>query len=90
MIVYTKGENLEKEDMLFYTAINKNIGLIPTGETIKKTHNTGSETKVVFKGNRTPYGFIRDCGNYYIEARYSEYVKISKDLKTITIDVDDK
>ena len=90
MIIYTKGENLTKDDMLFYTSINKNLGLIPTGETIKKCCDSGSETKVVFKGNHTPFGFIRDCGNYYIEARYSEYVKLSKDLKTITKDVDDK
>ena len=90
MTIYEKGQSLTEEEKFFFTAVNKGTGLIPTGETIKKTYSTGIETKAVFKGKWTPYGYIRDCGKYYIEARYSEYVKISKDLKTITRDVDDK
>ena len=46
--------------------------------------------KVVFRGNFTPHNTIRDCGNYYIEAHYSRYVKIDKEtLKIIDYDCED-
>ena len=94
MTTYKRGENLNGEDMEFFGKSYK--GLIPTGETIVKEWHGSEEwdnsmvSKVVFKGNWTPYGCIRDCGDHYIEALYSSYRWISKDLQTIKEDVADR
>ena len=65
--------------------------LKPTGEVIEVSSTTDPTiiNKVVVKGSWTPYGFIRDCGGHYIVALYSRYDRISKDLQTITEDVED-
>lgn len=87
MTIYIKGENLNAEDMKFYSKSFK--GLKPTGETIKEISDNHSQTTVVFKGSWTPYGCIRDCGDHYIKALYSSYRWISKDLQTTREDVED-
>lgn len=53
-------------------------------------------TRVIVKAkNRagcwTPFGTARDCGKYYIIAKYSRYVKIDKEtLQILDDDADDK
>lgn len=89
---YEFGKPLSLEDASFYS--RRYIGLTATGETIvKRWCEHGCEcsiTKVVFKGGYTPYGAIRDCGDHYIEALYSRYLWISKDLMCIINDVEDQ
>ena len=87
MTIYIKGDNLNAEDMKFYGKSFK--GLTPTGETIREISDNHSQSTVVFRGNRTPFGAIRDCGDHYIKALYSSYRWIGKDLKTIREDVAD-
>lgn len=87
MTIYTKGEKLTQEEMALFEKSFKDLS--PTGETVVKNFENGSITKVVFKGNRTPWGAIRDCGDHYIEALSSRYDRISKDLQTVTEDVED-
>lgn len=87
MTIYIKGENLNAEDMKFYSDSFKDLK--PTGETIKEISDNHSQTTVVFKGSWTPYGCIRDCGDHYIKALYSSYRWISKDLQTTREDVKD-
>lgn len=38
----------------------------------------------------TPYGTARDCGDYYIIARYDRYDRLDKRTLKITKDVDDR
>ena len=38
----------------------------------------------------TPTGTVRDCGDHYIEAKYSRFDKIDKKTLDITKDVEDK
>lgn len=86
MTKYTRGTPLTAAEIELY---KKSFdGLTPTGETIVKEGDDCRITKVVFKGRWTPYGAIRDCGGYYIEAGYSAYRRISKDLSTVVDDVD--
>ena len=88
MTVYIKGEPLAAREMNYYGACYK--GLTPTGETIHKVSDRESSAKVVFNGSWTPFGVIRDCGDHYIEALYSSYRWISKDLKHTREDVEDR
>lgn len=89
---YEFGNPLSMEDAAFYSRRYK--GLTATGETIvKRWCEHGCEcsiTKVVLRGFYTPQGAIRDCGDHYIEALYSRYLWISKDLKYIIDDVEDQ
>lgn len=87
MTIYMRGNPLTADEMAFFGKSYK--GLRPTGETIVKKWDGGSISKVVFKGSWTPSGAIRDCGDHYIEAGYSAYRRISKDLTKIVDDVDD-
>lgn len=53
------------------------------------------ENKVVLKmkpGYKgwTPSGCVRDCGDHYIEARYSRYDRVDKKTLKRTFDVEDK
>lgn len=91
MTTYRIGELLSKEDMEWYGKANKDSGMKPTGETLNCTWSDGtSMTYVVFKGTRTPYGYVRDCGNHYIIARYSSYTRIDKGTMKVTEDVNDR
>lgn len=65
-------------------------GLLLTGETITIGDEYESTTYVVFKGRRTPYMTVRDCGDHYIFAGYSQYYRIDKDTLQITNDVEDR
>ena len=65
-------------------------GLKMTGETLTLGDTDGGNTTyVVFTGKRTPYGYVRDCGDHYIKAQYSRYDRIDKNTLEITKDVDD-
>jgi hypothetical protein len=65
-------------------------GMKMTGETLTLGNSNGSScTYVVFKGSRTPYGYVRDCGDHYIKAQYSRYDRIDKETLEITKDVED-
>lgn len=88
MTIYIKSEPLTAEDMEWFRKSYK--GLKPTGEAIREISDHRSQTTVVFKGNWTPFGCIRDCGDHYIKALYSSYRWISKDLKTTREDVEDR
>lgn len=87
------AEKLTKDEAQWYN--RQYAGLTATGELIQKTYDSGDDlgkdviTKVVFQGCWTPCGAIRDCGDHYIEALYSSYKWISKDLTTIKTDVED-
>lgn len=66
-------------------------GMEMTGETLTLGSVDGSNcTYVVFKGRRTPYGYVRDCGDHYIKAQYSRYDSIDKETLEITRDVEDR
>lgn len=65
-------------------------GLLLTGETITIGDECESTTYVVFKGRKTPYMTVRDCGDHYIFAGYSQYYRIGKDTLQITDDVEDR
>lgn len=47
------------------------------------------ESSVIIKGPRTPYGYVRDCGDHYIVAYYSRYDRVDKQSGAITHDVED-
>ena len=81
--------HLSQEDTDYYTSMNK--GFTATADCLKVTYESGeSETYVIFKGNWTPYGMVRDCGDHYIRARYCGYERIDKDTLTVTEYVEDK
>ena len=65
-------------------------GLQLTGETITIGGEYDRTTHVVFKGKHTPYMTVRDCGDHYIFAGYSQYYRIDKDTLQITNDVEDR
>lgn len=65
-------------------------GLQLTGETITIGSKRESTTYVVLKGKYTPYFSVRDCGDHYIFAGYSQYYRIDKDTLQITNDVEDR
>ena len=44
----------------------------------------------VIKGDYTPCGYLRDCGDHYIKGWYNEYDRIEKDTFKITCNVEDK
>ena len=60
-----------------------------TGETLTLGDETAATTYVVFKGNWTRYMSVRDCGDHYIFAGYSQYYRIDKETLEITTDVED-
>jgi len=61
-----------------------------TGETLTLGNENENTTYVVFKGTWTRYGTVRDCGDHYIEAKYSSYDRIDKETLEITKDVEDE
>lgn len=62
-----------------------------TGETLTfEAENGAAATYVVFQGNRTWADTVRDCGDHYIKACYSEYISIDKKTLAITRDVEDR
>lgn len=73
-------------------------GLEMTGETLTVLSTCNikgfigfeeSTTYVVFKGDRTPYMGVRDCGDHYIIAGHDRYDRIDKSTLAITKDVED-
>ena len=69
---------------------NRN-GYTVTGETLRisDAHDYEYVTHMVFKGTWTRHGTVRDCGDHYIYAAYSEYYRIDKATLEITKDVED-
>lgn len=92
---YCRDHDLTEEEKGYFQHSYR--GLVPTGEVLVKRLFSFTDfggryyiSKVVFKGSYTPCGAIRDCGEYYIEAQYSRYVKIDKrTLKVIDNDCED-
>lgn len=68
---------------------NRN-GFTMTGETLTLGNEKTSTTYVVFSGNHTPYGSVRDCGDHYIKAQYDRFDRIEKATLEITQDVEDR
>lgn len=66
-------------------------GYTVTGETLRigDAHDYECVTHMVFKGTWTRHGTVRDCGDHYIYAAYSEYYRIDKTTLEITKDVED-
>lgn len=68
-------------------------GCKPTGEMLVKCIHTGMEfltiRLVVCTGDHTPLGYIRDCGDCYIENTGAGYRRISRDLKSWEDGVED-
>ena len=60
-----------------------------TGETITLGDDNQKTEYVVFKGSWTRSGTVRDCGDHYIHAGYSQYDRIDKETLEITKDVED-
>ena len=44
----------------------------------------------VIKGDHTPCGYLRDCGDHYIKGWYQEWDRIEKKTFLITRNVEDK
>lgn len=85
-IVYKNGPDLNTDEIAWFKKLNKCMEI--PGNTVELWEDGRMVScKVVFKGPFTPYGAIRDCGKYYIEAHYSRYIKIDKETLTI-IDYD--
>ena len=61
-----------------------------TGETLTMGDENRTTTYVVFKGSWTRYDTVRDCGDHYIYAGYSQHYRIDKDTLEITEDVEDE
>lgn len=61
-----------------------------TGKTLKLGTEDSYTEYVVFKGSWTRYMSVRDCGDHYIYAGYSEYYRIDKKTLEITEDVEDE
>lgn len=93
MTKYRRVDPLQPDEMDIFarTLVYYKPAIKPTGEVIEVSSTTDPTiiNKVVIQGSWTPYGFIRDCGDHYIIALYSRYDRISKDLQTITEDVED-
>lgn len=87
MKALAKGTIELSEENMKYFNIN---GMKMTGETLTLGDENSNCTYVVFKGRRTPYGYVRDCGDHYIKAQYSRYDSIDKETLEITVDVEDR
>ena len=94
MTKYRRVDPLQPDEMETFTRTLAcyQPPITPTGEVIEvsSTSDPTIINKVVIQGSWTPYGFIRDCGDHYIIAKYSRYDRISKDLQTITEDTEDR
>ena len=89
---YKRGK-LDNDDAKFYERVNP--GYKCTGETLEERYKAdneldeGATTYVVMKGKFTPFGMCRDCGNHYIIAHYTHYVRVDKDTLKREVDVED-
>lgn len=76
------------------TSENKKLynrkGYTMTGETLTLGDERENTTYIVFKGKATRYMSVRDCGDHYIKAQYSQYDRIDKETLEITRDVEDE
>ena len=92
---YTTG-TINKADRAWYDVDNN--GFKCTGETLTERYEettereAGATTYVVMRATGqkwTPYQMCRDCGDHYIIAKHSYYVRIDKGTLKRTVDVDD-
>lgn len=68
----------------------KEFGLTYTGELVTVDYCGGATcTYRVIKHKFTPFGFMRDCGDYYILAHWSSFSRIDKDTLEWSYDVED-
>lgn len=88
MIVKRVGNiELTEENKKFY----KREGYELTGETLEVAHEDGTEcTYVVFTGKWTRAGSVRDCGDHYILATYSRWLRIDKATLEVTTSMEDE
>ena len=87
MKVYRENIELSEKDKAYFE--NNEYGLKLTGEALRFEHETGeSHTFAVFKGEWTPHGYIRDCGDHYIKACYSCHLRIDKDTLDVRLSDD--
>lgn len=78
---------LTEENKKFYNR----EGYHMTGDTLKLGDpETSCCVYIVFTGDWTRYGTVRDCGDHYIKAQYSRYDRIDKETLEITTDVEDR
>ena len=61
-----------------------------TGKTLTLGDENSATEYVVFKGSWTRHMSVRDCGDHYIFAGYSQYYRIDKKTLEITEDVEDE
>ena len=92
---YTIG-TLDNEYKEYFERVNP--GYTCTGETLCIGYETtdadgvtskGSTTYAIMRGPITRYQMVRDCGDHYIHAVWSGYVRIDKGSLKVTRDVDD-
>lgn len=85
---------IEPEEFAWYE--QHNPGYKCTGETLEERYESengidrGATTYVVMKGRSTRYDMCRDCGDHYIIAKWSKYIRIDKDTLKRTVDVEDR
>lgn len=86
--------NVYKIDTIEKTEENKRWfnrdGYEMTGETIEMGSENERTLFIVFTGDWTRSGTVRDCGDHYIYAGYSAYYRIDKATLEITKDVEDR
>lgn len=86
---FTEQDGIVLENKEYFE--QHNPGMAVTGGTLREEFPDGSATTyVIFRGNHTPSGCCRDCGRYYIIARYSRYDRIDKGTWNVTPDVEDR
>lgn len=92
MRAYHKQNGITEADRKWYT--RNNPGFTATRETVRVRFGNRyggivATTYVVFKGEWTPYGMCRDCGDHWIIALWSSYLRIEKGSLKITHDAED-
>lgn len=81
-----KKNALTAEQMESYRKMNE--GHDPTGDVLVENLKEGQIVKPIFKGKFTHS--VRDCGDHYIIARYSQFDRLEKDTLELTEDVEDR
>lgn len=85
-VIKTGFITLTPENKEFYNR----PGYYMTGKTLTIAYEDGMTVSyIVFTGNFTRSGTIRECKNHYILAGYSSYYRIDKNNFVITPDVED-
>lgn len=69
---------LTEEDRKYYESANRGWK-VDTLDCVKIIYDDGTECVYpIFKGKFTRQGMLRDCGDHYELARYSDYLEIPK------------